>query len=54
MKKQAEKRTLDGLTAELDDLRALSRTYHAVLKQFRDECALNEQLAAAKETGGVQ
>ena len=44
-KKQAEKRSLDGLTAELDSLRALSRTYHGLLKQFRDECALNETLA---------
>ena len=46
-KKQAEKGTLDGLTTELDNLRALSRTCHAVLKQFRDECARNETLSSA-------
>ncbi|XP_043223265.1 coiled-coil domain-containing protein 93-like [Amphibalanus amphitrite] len=54
VKKQAEKRTLDALMAELDQLRALSRTYQTVLKQFRDECALNETLTSAGGDGLTQ
>jgi len=48
-KKEAELRAVDVLKEQLDGLRALARTYHATLKQFRDECAANETLTAQRD-----